>query len=254
VIVTEWDYTELADAYVHRPGYSDAAIDRLLALAGVEAPASAIDLGSGAGHLTQALAVRGLDVLALEPNDAMRRHGMARTARFANVRWMEGIMQDTRLPPQVFALATCGSSFGVADRAQTLREVARILRPGGSFACIWNHRDLDDPLQSRIESHIRANIPDYRYGTRREDQTETIVASGLFEEVETVSAPTLHRGPVEPWLAAWRSHATLQRQAGGRFAEIVAGIEAIVRETCGETIEVPYTTRAWLARLKDARA
>lgn len=32
---TEWDYTTLADAYLKRPDYADAAIDAMLSIAGV---------------------------------------------------------------------------------------------------------------------------------------------------------------------------------------------------------------------------
>ena len=33
---TEWDYTTLADAYLKRPDYADAAIDAMLSIAGAE--------------------------------------------------------------------------------------------------------------------------------------------------------------------------------------------------------------------------
>jgi hypothetical protein len=32
---TEWDFTTLADAYLKRPDYADAAIDAMLSLAGI---------------------------------------------------------------------------------------------------------------------------------------------------------------------------------------------------------------------------
>jgi ubiquinone/menaquinone biosynthesis C-methylase UbiE len=246
----EWDYTRLADSYVRRPDYAGDAIDALLALVGPGAGRSVIDLGAGAGHLTAALAERGCKVLALEPNAAMRRHGVARTNRYADVRWIVGRMESTGLPAEAFSLATCGSSFGVVDRGETLREVARILEPCGWFACMWNHRDLEDPLQREIEAHIAASIPGFAYGTRREDQTAVIAASGLFGEVHTIESPILHRLPTGEWVEAWRSHATLQRQAGDRFDAIVEGIAAIVAARCGEVAEVPYTTRVWAARLR----
>lgn len=248
----DWDYTNLADSYVRRPDYAAAAIDRLMALVGPAATGAVIDLGAGAGHLTDALAQRGCDVVALEPNDAMRGHGIARTARHSTVRWMDGRMEATGLPANSFSLATCGSSFGVVDRAETLAEVARLLVPGGWFACLWNHRDLDDPLQREIETFIATSVPGYDYGTRREDQTAVIDASGLFKAVDIIEAPILHRKPTAEWVEAWRSHATLQRQTGARFNAIVDGIAAIVHARCGETVDVPYTTRVWAAQVKEA--
>jgi SAM-dependent methyltransferase len=246
----DWDYTGLADSYVARPDYADAAIDRLMALVGPEAKRAVIDLGAGAGHLTDALAQRGCDVLALEPNDAMRAHGMVRTRRHRQLRWHVGRMEATGLPAGSFSLATCGSSFGVADRAETLAEIARLLAPGGWFACMWNHRDLADPLQQEIEAHIAAQVPGFAYGTRREDQTATIAASGLFGGVTFFEAPILHERPAAEWVEAWRSHATLQRQAGARFDAIVDGIAAIVAARAGTTVAVPYTTRVWAAQVK----
>jgi SAM-dependent methyltransferase len=244
----DWDYTQLADSYVRRPGYAPDAVDAILRVAGPATTRKIVDLGAGTGHLTAPIAERGGCILALEPNQAMRRHGMARTSQYPNVRWVVGRMEDTGLAANQFSLAACGSSFGVADHSATLCEVARILAPAGWFACLWNHRDLQDPLQREIEAHIKANIPSYRYGSRRDDQTPIINASGLFKEVRTVEACIRHRVPKAEWIEAWRSHATLQRQAGTQFARIVDGIAAIVCAINGDTLEIPYVTRVWMAQ------
>ena len=249
---TDWDYARLADAYVRRPGYAPAAIDAFLDLAAPCARRMVIDLGAGTGHLTAPLAERAANIVALEPNLAMRCHGVAKTSAYANVGWVIGRMEDTRLPAGHFSLATCGSSFGVADHGKTLREVARILEPGGWFACLWNYRDLDDPLQFAIEAHIKASIPGFQYGARRQDQTPIIGASGLFEGVHVLQSEILHRLPKTEWIEAWRSHATLHRQAGVQFESVVDGIAAIVNEVHGETVEIPYVTRVWMARLRPA--
>ncbi len=251
-LAVDWDYTDLADAYVRRPGYAPRAIDAFLALAGPGATRTVIDLGAGAGHLTAPLAERGGEILALEPNLAMRRHGIARTSAYANVSWMVGRMEDTGLAAGRFSLATCGSSFGVADHAATLREIARLLQPVGWFACLWNYRDLHDPMQREIEAHIKASIPNFQYGARRQDQTPIIQASGLFGDVQIVEAPIQHRVRKTEWIDAWRSHATLQRQAGERFERIVDGITAIVDDANGETLDIPYLTRVWIARRRPA--
>ena len=249
-----WDYTHLAQSYVGRPGYAAEAIDALFDLAGPGAARQVIDLGAGAGHLTAPLAERGAEIVALEPNRAMRAHGIARTAQYANVHWMVGRMEDTGLADGGFSLATCGSSFGVADHSATLREVARILEPAGWFACLWNHRDLQDSLQREIEAHIKTHIPQYQYGSRREDQTPIIDASGLFGRVSLVESAIRHRLPATEWVEAWRSHATLQRQAGEQFGRIVDGIADIVDQRCGGMVEVPYVTRMWVARVRSPAA
>ena len=123
----EWDYTTLADAYVQRPDYADAAIDAMLSIAGAETGDTVCDVGAGVAHLTLMLAARGLEVVAVEPNDAMRTNGIKRTAPLPNVRWHEGTGETTGQAAQTFNMVTFGSSFNVCDRPQALKETARIL-------------------------------------------------------------------------------------------------------------------------------
>ena len=116
-------------------------------------------------------------------------------------------------------LASFGSSFGVADRGATFREAARILRPGGALFLVFNHRDLEDPLQAEIEAFIHREVPAYRYGPRREDQGAVIDGSGLFRVVRRIEERVAYPADAS-WVRAWGSHATLQRQAGERFDAI----------------------------------
>lgn len=247
---TEWDYTTLADAYLKRPDYADAAIDALLAVSRQEPGARVCDVGAGVAHLTLMLAARGLAVTAVEPNDAMRANGVKRTAHLDNVRWFEGTGETSGQPPQSFDLVTFGSSFNVCERQAALRETARILRPQGWFACLWNHRQLDDPIQARIEAIIKAHLPDYGYGSRREEQAPIIEASGLFGPVVHLDARVVHRQDIDECVEAWRSHATLERQAGPAFERIVADIEGYLRSLDCAAIDIPYSTNVWLAQLR----
>lgn len=244
---TTWDYTSLADAYLKRPDYADAAIDAMLAIASLTG-GTACDAGAGVAHLTLMLAARGFSVVAVEPNDAMRANGQQRTATLPQVRWHEGTGEVTGQPASAFDIVTFGSSFNVCDQRLALQETVRILKPRGWFACMWNHRDLDDPIQARIEAIIRDTIPNYGYGTRREDQTAVIDASGLFGPVVQVASRVVHEQSVVECVEAWRSHATLARQAGDRFPQIVAAIERYLGELGVAAITIPYTTRIWVAR------
>lgn len=250
-MIVEWDYTALADAYLKRPDYSPAALEALFRIACLTSGDRVCDIGAGVAHLTLPLAAYGCQVDAVEPNDAMRANGMRRTADIATVHWSKGTGEATGRPTGCYAFVTFGSSFNVCDREAALRESHRLLRPGGYFACLWNHRDLDDQIQKEIEAIIKRSIPGYGYGTRREDQSAIIAASGLFSDIVKVEGRTVHTQGIEDAIEAWRSHATLQRQAGDAFGPIVENLAAWLRSLGTDELHIPYTTRAWIARRKE---
>ena len=246
---TNWDYTKLADAYLKRPDYSEAAINAMLAIAGVSKGDKVCDVGAGVAHLTLMLAAKGMSVVAVEPNDAMRANGIKRTSHMSHISWQEGTGEQTGQKNKAFSMVTFGSSFNVCDRPKALEEVARILVPKGWFACMWNHRSLVDPIQERIEGIIKNHISDYGYGTRREDQTSVIESSRLFGPVIHLEAKVVHEQTTGACLEAWRSHATLERQAGKKFEEIIMGIGNYLNSLKRDSIEIPYTTQIWMAQL-----
>lgn len=208
---TDWDYTKLADAYLDRPDYAPEAIAQILSVAGVKAGDRACDVGAGVAHLTIPLAEYGLKVDAVEPNDAMRANGIKRTEKHHQVKWSEGTGEHTGKESGQYDLVTFGSSFNVCDRQKALAEAARLLKPQKCFVCLWNHRKLEDPVQKNIEAIIKRHIPSYGYGTRREDQTEEIARSDLFEAAQHIEGEIIWSQPVEKALEAWKSHATLDR-------------------------------------------
>ena len=246
----EWDYTDLADAYLKRPEYAQKAIDQMVAQAGLKEQAVVCDIGAGAAHLTIMLARKGYTIYAVEPNDAMRSNGIKRTAEFEKVSWYDGVGEATGMPEKYFDLVTFGSSFNVCDRMQALAESARILKDNGWFACMWNHRDLNDPLQEKIEAIIKAHIPEYNYGTRREDQTAIIDQSGLFKQVVKIEGNVIFDLPVQDFIDGWKSHGTLQRQSKALFEKVVQEIGEAVYQVGTETVKVPYTTKIWMAQKK----
>jgi hypothetical protein len=96
---TEWDYSQLADAYLKRPPYSGEALDTIFSIAGLEKGSRVCDIGAGVGHLTIPLLKKGYVVTAVEPNDAMRVNGIKQTAEYKDVIWTEAGGEDTSQPP-----------------------------------------------------------------------------------------------------------------------------------------------------------
>jgi hypothetical protein len=73
---TEWDYSQLADAYLDRQPYAKEALEIIFTIAGLGEHSLVCGIGAGVGHLTIPLAEKGCAVIAVEPDNAMRTNGI----------------------------------------------------------------------------------------------------------------------------------------------------------------------------------
>ena len=241
----DWDYSVLAASYEKRAPYAAEAIAEALDTACLPARARALDVGAGTGRLTAILAACGLAVTALEPNREMRAIGVEKT-RGLDVAWRDARGENTGCADASFDLVAFGSSFNVFDPTLALREASRVLHGAGWLMCLWNHRDLTDPLQAKVEASIRRNVRDYRYGTRRDDPSGLIDASELFGPVLFVERCFMHRTHRADFIDGFRAHATLRRQSGALFPRVLADIEHELASE--EWLDVPFSTRVWMAQ------
>jgi len=246
---TNWDYTGLAEAYLNRPDYSSYAIDNMIKIMGLKPGNKVADIGAGVAHLTLHLLRNGLDVIAIEPNNDMRNTGINRTNGIENLEWIEATCENTNQKSAKFDAVFYGSSFNVCDKNSAFDEAYRILKKNGWIAIMFNHRDLEDNIQKEIEQIIFNYIPDYDYGSRRIDQTFALMESIYFREVLHINSIVLHKQSINDVITAWRSHATLKRQAGKAFERIVDEIESYLLSLGCDSIEIPYRTNIWISQV-----
>ncbi|MGK5676871.1 class I SAM-dependent methyltransferase [Micromonospora sp. URMC 106] len=119
-----------------RPRYPEAAVR--WALAGVEAPARVVDLGAGTGILTRGVLALGHEVVPVEPDAAMRAQLEVATP---GTTALAGSAEAVPLPDGTVDAVLAGQAYHWFDRERAHAEIARLLRPGGTFAPIWNTRD-----------------------------------------------------------------------------------------------------------------
>lgn len=138
-----------------RPGYPADAID--LALADIEQPQRILDLGAGTGKLTQSLVGRACEVLAVEP-DAEMLAVLARQVPEAQP--LSGSAERIPLPDGSVDAILVGQAFHWFARPAADREMARVLRPGGVAALLWNYPDHEVEWVPKLhESTKEATVP-----------------------------------------------------------------------------------------------
>jgi len=166
-----WVFNRLAGAYLHRPGYPDALVARLVSLAGGPLRRVA-DLGAGTGHLALPLARAGLLVSAVEPARAMWE-ALTRAAFEGGVA-LEAVhasAEDTGLPTGVFGLVFYADAAHWVDPERAGREAARLLLPEGTCAVIeasLGHTAFLEALTALLaETNPRSQHPPRKAATRQ---------------------------------------------------------------------------------------
>ena len=91
-----------------------------------------LDLGAGTGQLTSVLLDLGLDVTAVEPDDAMRALVDPRATGLA------GTAERVPLADASVDGVLVGQAWHWFDPASAVAEVRRVLRPGGTLGLLWN--------------------------------------------------------------------------------------------------------------------
>lgn len=249
------DFTQLAQAYKNRTGYSATVLQVLQAyIEKCNGPISAVaDVGAGTGKLTENLAQQGLCGFAVEPNDAMREEGIHLFEGNTSFAWSKGLAEVTGLPDNCVDWVLMGSSFHWADAPVALQEFHRILRPGGFFTAIWNPRDLErSEFHMDIERTIQKMVPHLKRvssGSRMNmtDMEGKLLGTPYFEDLFLIEGPHEAVMSKERYMGAWRSVNDIHAQAGDAlFEEILQMIEEKISGL--EQITVPYLSRAFTVR------
>jgi SAM-dependent methyltransferase len=235
-----------ADAYERgRPGYPEAAVDRLASGLGLGPRTRLLDVGAGTGKLSRLVASRGVDVVAVEPAAAM----LAKVASAPGVLAVRSLAEALPFRAGAFECAAAASSFHWFDGPSALAELHRVLRAGGRLALLWNRR-VEEGWVGRLSAIVNrreGGAPRYRKGEWRR---AVDVAPRLFEPVEEAHFPhaqTLTPAGVLDRVASISFIAAMPEAGRAQVLEEVRALLAAHPDTAGRTeVGLAYATDLYL--------
>lgn len=248
------DFTALADNYArYRPGYASFVLDAFLALVErVSERKLCADVGAGTGIWSRQLAARGVRVVAIEPNEAMREAGEKQNAGL-DIAWRKGGAEHTGLPDASCDMVCMASSFHWPDFDAAVKEFRRILKPGGLFMALWNTRRFEsNPLLVEIEDYLHKLVPNLKRVSSGRSEfcdtlTERLCQRKEFVDVLYLEGRHTELQSPERYIGLWKSVNDVRVQAGEeRFARFIDHIQNVTKDT--PVIEAEYLTRAWIVK------
>lgn len=233
-------FAEVAGAYERgRPTYPENAVRWLLG----DDPLDVADLGAGTGKLTRVLVALGHRVTAVEPLEAMRAQLEAVVPGVAVV---SGNAETMPLGDGSVDVVACAQSFHWFDHSVALPEIARVLRPGGALALVWNSRDDRDDWVAQL-SEIIGNETVSSW-----DVEGPIRASELFGPIETAEFRFEQPLDRDTLLDLVLSRSYCAKLSEADRAPVLAEVGRLYDQTAGEGgVSLSYVTSCFRAHTKE---
>ena len=137
-------FAAVSEAYDRaRPSYPAEAAAWLVG----HQKSTVVELGAGTGKLTELLVAAGHDVVATDPLAEMLVH---LKARVPGARAAVATAESIPVASCSADVVVCAQAFHWFDHDAAMPEIARVLRPGGVLALVWNARDEGIPWVRKL--------------------------------------------------------------------------------------------------------
>lgn len=159
------DFDGLGYFYQFRPEYPPRIARQLRSMLGDSVRGQIVEVGAGTGLFTRSLASAfgpGFTVLALEPNDDMRRHAETCTPAQMSITYVDGTAENLPASDASIQLLAAASAVHRFNRPLFFREVRRVLEKDGLLAFIqYEPYDRGSPFADGFLSTIESAVPTY---------------------------------------------------------------------------------------------
>ena len=225
-----------------RPSYPDAAVAWL---AGGDAKV-VLELGAGTGKLTRQLVDEGHAVFATEPDEAMLAVLRERVPEVsAKVATAENIPANDRSVDVVVV----AQAFHWFDHEVALPEIARVLKPGGHLALVWNFFDQRIPWVRRLVAVVG------EHSATSSSASDALDGHELFEPVERTTFAFWQDINRDTLVDIVASRSYVAALADDEREATLDAVRALYDEygRGHDGMQLPYVTECFRAKVRDLR-
>ena len=224
----------------YRPSFPPEAVDLVLP----ETVAAVLDLGAGTGKLTESLVARTNELTAVDPSaqmlDVLR-------AKLPTVHARVGSAEQIPVASASQDVVTVAQAFHWFDTAPACAEIARVLRPGGLLALLWNGPAAECEWDQDCHRIAHPEVA----GDGGAEPAGPASLSG-FEVLHGSHVPWQEQLTREHYLHRWLTVSTFLAAEPDQRAGLLAQVRAVLaahRDTAGrEVLVLPQATTVHLYR------
>jgi ubiquinone/menaquinone biosynthesis C-methylase UbiE len=243
-------FSAAVDAYeLGRPSYPREAVARLVRELGLSAQSTVLDLAAGTGKLTRALLPFVDRVVAVDPSEPML--DMLRK-QLPSVDARVGTAEAIPAPDGSVDAVVVGEAFHWFGTDEACREIARVLRPGGGIALLWNRARparFGRPWQAALEAlstpYREAAGP---FPAEGEQWKRALERTRLFEPLSEAGVDHTHEIGPEGLVALVGSWSWIANLPDEERTALLAKVHALVADQ--PELSLAYRTELyWTRRL-----
>lgn len=244
-------FTDRVDDYKkYRPGYPDEIANYLIDKCGLSDKSKIADIGSGTGIFSKILLDKGLNVIAVEPNDAMRGQAEKDLAGYSNFTSIKAGAEELPFEDNSIDLITAAQAFHWFDISKCKIEFRRVLKADSRLALVWNERLHDTPFLIDFEQLLKDCLNEYKFVDHKNITPEVIADFFWPNTYEIISFPINQSFNLNDYIGRVMSSSYAPRYGTDEGSIFIEALTRLFdKHSIAGRIEFRYASTVYLGKL-----